>query len=85
MGVNTVTMTTSAPELLVLRGELAVHREAWGLLLDLEYRGMRLHVDPLDDKVVRGPCRLLTNDDKQAIARHRDALKALILCCEAIH
>ena len=76
--------TTSAPELVVLRGGLAVPRSAFDLLNDLERRGFDVRIDTSDGAVVCRPGRLLTDDDKRAIRALRDPLKALISYCEAV-
>jgi hypothetical protein len=79
-----MTTTSFAPELVVLRGGLSVPQAAVDLLLDLERRGLDLHLDTADGAVICRPARLLTDDDKQAITALRDALKVLIAYCEAV-
>jgi hypothetical protein len=76
--------TITGPELVVLRGGVTVPLDAVRLLLDLEQRGVDLHVDE-DGAVVCRPGRLLTRDDREFIKMHRDGLKALLLYCERIH
>lgn len=76
--------TSAAPERVVLRGGLTVPQAAVDLLLDLERRELNVQVDSQGQVVCRGG-RLLTDDDKRAIAAFRDPLKALISYCEAMH
>lgn len=71
--------------MIVYPGGLVVPEAAVGLLLDLERRGVDVHVDATDGAVVCRPARFLTDEDKHAITTHRDALKALIWYCEAVH
>ena len=77
--------TSSASEALVLRAGRAIPTAAWELLLDLERRGVHVHIDPRDEALVCRPRHSLTERDKQSIVTHRAALKALALDCEAIH
>jgi hypothetical protein len=80
-----MTMTSTASELVALRGGLSVPAAAVDLLLDLERRGFDIHIDHADGAIVCRPGRLLTDDDKRAIIALRDPLKALISYCEAVH
>jgi len=80
-----MTPTTSAPEMVVYPGGLAVLRSAVELLHDLERRGVDLRIDTADDAVVCRPGRLLTHDDKRAITALRASLKVLIEYCGVVH
>lgn len=76
--------TTTAAELVTLRGGLVVPVAAVTLLLDLERRGLSIRVDAADGAIVCRPGRLLTAEDKRAIAAYRDQLRELVRYCEAI-
>jgi hypothetical protein len=76
-----MTTMSTALEFVDLRGGLTVPQAAVDLLLDLERRGVDVHVST-GDRVVCRPARWLTDDDKRAITAHREALKALIAYCE---
>ncbi|MDQ3349968.1 MAG: hypothetical protein M3545_18635 [Acidobacteriota bacterium] len=76
--------TTTAADLVVLKGGLVVPVVAVTLLLDLERRGLSIRVDAADGAIVCRPGRLLTAEDKGAIAAYRDQLRGLIRYCEGL-
>jgi hypothetical protein len=63
--------------LVVLRSGLAVPVDAVRLLLELEERGIDVRVDCQGLSV--GPRDRLTDDDRNAIRQHRQALISLVL------
>jgi hypothetical protein len=75
--------TTSAPELVVFAGGLAVPLPALELLWRLESGGFDIRLDE-DGSVLIGPRQKLSQDDCQAITEHRDHLRALVRYCERV-
>ncbi len=71
--------TTTAPELVTLKGGLVVSVDALRMLWDLEDRGFDVKLgDGRLYKVLVGPFDRLTAADKAAIRTHRDALAELV-------
>ena len=71
--------TTTAPELVTLRGGLVVSVDALRVLWNLEGRGFDVKLgDGRRYKVLVGPSDRLTEKDKAAIHTHRDALAELV-------
>ena len=71
--------TTTAPELVTLKGGLVVSVDALRVLWDLEDRGFDVKLgDGQRYKVLVGPAARLTVEDKVAIHTHRDALVELV-------
>ena len=71
--------TTTAPELVTLRGGLVVPATALRVMWDLEYRGFDVKLgDGRRYKVLVGPSDRLTAKDKASIHMHRDALSQLV-------
>ena len=67
--------TTTAPELVTLKGGVAVSVDALRLAWDLENRGFDLKPgDGRRYQVLVGPANRLTDEDKAAIQMHRNAL-----------
>ena len=77
-------MTTTASELVVLRGGVVVPVAAMVLLLDLERRGFDVRVDSCDRAVICRSGKLLTCDDKRALSGYSECLKRLIRYCEGL-
>ena len=79
MRMMTGSPTTTAPELVTLKGGLVVSVDALRVLWDLEDRGFDVKLgDGQRYKVLVGPSDRLTADDKTAIHQHRDALAELV-------
>ncbi len=73
------TISTTASELVTLKGGLVVSLDALRMLWDLEDRGFDVKVgDGRRYKVLVGPFDRLTTADKVAIHTHRDALAELV-------
>ena len=71
--------TTTVPDLVSLKGGLAVSVDAMRVLWGLEDRGFDLKLgDGLRYKVFVGPVDRLTAEDKAAIRTHRNALAELV-------
>jgi hypothetical protein len=71
--------TTTAPELLTLKGGTVVSVDALRVLWELEDRGFDVKLgDGHPYKVLVGPPSRLTASDKAAIHTLRDALAALV-------
>ena len=71
--------TTTASELVTLKGGLVVSVDALRMLWDLEDRGFDVKLgDGRPYKVLVGPVHRLTSADKAAIHAHRDALAELV-------
>ena len=71
--------TTTAPELMTLKGGVVVSVDALRMLWDLEDRGFDVKLgDGRRFKVLVAPIDRLTAVDKAAILRHRDALAELV-------
>jgi hypothetical protein len=71
-----------APELVTLRGGLAVSLSALRLLLSLEERGFLIRVD--DDALIIRPRASITPADDAGIRHHREELLALVRYCETV-
>ena len=71
--------TTTAPELVTLKGGLVVSVDALRVFWDLESRAFDMKLgDGRYYKVLVGPSDRLTDEDKAAIHAHRDALAELV-------
>jgi hypothetical protein len=68
------------PRLVVLKGGATIPIEALQLAWALEGRGATLAIDG-NDLIVDGPRGLLTDDDRVAIRRWRQPLKAIASYC----
>ena len=75
--------TTSASELVTLRGGLAVPVEALRALWDLEERQFSLCL-AADGALLVSPGSQLTADDRVAIRCHRDDLRQLVSYCDEV-
>lgn len=75
-------MAITASEIVTLAGGLAVSLPALRLLWALEERGLHVRLD--GDAVLVGPNRALSDEDRQAIRRYRDELRALVAHCERV-
>ena len=79
MPMMTSSKTTTAPELVTLKGGLVVSVDALRVLWDLEDRGFDVKLgDGHRYKVLVGPSDRLTAKDKASIHMHRDALSQLV-------
>ncbi len=74
--VNASASEKSATEFVVLKGGLTVALEALQLAWSLEDRGATFAVDG-EDLIVEGPAGLLTDENRTAIRRWRQHLKAI--------
>jgi hypothetical protein len=72
-----------APEFVVLNGGLSVPLPALELLWRLESDGFDIRLND-DGTVLVGPVQRLSTADKDAITKHRDALRVLVRSCEAV-
>jgi hypothetical protein len=75
-------MSTSDAPLIVLTNGMSVPVDALRLLWQLEDRGLSIRRN--GDGLAVGPRDYLTDDDRHAIRRHRDALCALVAACEVV-
>ena len=75
-------MSSTASDLVVLRGGLAVPLDALQLLWALEDKGCIIRMD--GDDLLIGPRTKLDANDRARIAEHRDHIRALVRLCEAI-
>ena len=85
MPMMTRSPTTTAPELVTLKGGLAVSVDALRVLWDLEDRGFEVKLgDGQRYKVLVGPRARLTVEDKAAIDAHRDDLAELVRAVDEV-
>jgi hypothetical protein len=75
--------TVNATETVMLKGGFVVSVEAIRLCLDLEARGCTSELDGVDGFAI-GPKYLLTDDDRQQLRLHRDAVAAVLRYCETV-
>ena len=73
---------SSVPEMVTLKGGMALPANVVLLALKLEAAGCTLTMDG-DDLVIR-PGRLVTPDDRQRVHAWRDDLKRLVRHCDEV-
>ena len=71
------TTTTASDELVILAGGLAVPLCVVAALIDMEFRNIRVRLDP-DGMIVAGPRTVVTDADREFIRSHRPAVVAAL-------
>jgi hypothetical protein len=76
-------VTTTASDLVVLRGGLTLPTSVVVAALDLESRGFTMRAEP-DGRLVTSPGSRLTDVDRRFLAEHKAELLAIVAYCETV-